>query len=42
MSNSDNFAKRYLGGLIQIIFICAPKKYRDDLAKIGKETDDFF
>ncbi|MDQ2684693.1 MAG: DUF1428 family protein [Thermoproteota archaeon] len=42
MSNSDNFAKRELGGLIQIVFIRAPKKNRDALAKIGKETDDFF
>lgn len=42
MSNSDNFAKREFGGLIQIVFIRAPKKNRDALAKIGKETDDFF
>jgi uncharacterized protein YbaA (DUF1428 family) len=42
MINSDNLAKRDLGGLIQIVFIRAPKKNRDDLAKIGKETDDFF
>ena len=42
MSNSDNFAKRELGGLIQIFFIRAAKKNRDYLAKIGKETDDFF
>ena len=42
MINSDDFAKRDLGGLIQIVFIRAPKKNRDDLAKIGKETDDFF
>ena len=42
MINSDNLAKKDLGGLIQIVFIRAPKKNRDDLAKIGKETDDFF
>jgi uncharacterized protein YbaA (DUF1428 family) len=42
MINSDNLAKRDLGGLIQIVFIRASKKNRDDLAKIGKETDDFF
>ena len=42
MSNSDNFEKRDLGGLIQIVFIRAPKKNRDALAKIGKETNDFF
>lgn len=42
MSNSDNFAKSEFDGLIQIVFIRAPKKNRDDLAKIGKETDDFF
>jgi large subunit ribosomal protein L17 len=42
MSNSDNFEQRDLGGLIQIVFIRAPKKNQDALAKIGKETDDFF
>ena len=42
MSNSDNFERRDLGGIIQIIFIRAPKKNRDALAKIGKETDHFF
>lgn len=42
MSNSDNFEKRDLGGIIQIVFIRAPKKNRDALAKIGKETNDFF
>ncbi len=42
MSNSDNFSKRELGGLIQIVFICTPKKNRDALVKIDKETDDFF
>ena len=42
MINSENLTKRDLGGLIQIVFIRAPKKNRDVLAKIGKETDDFF
>lgn len=42
MIKSDNLVKRDLGSLIQIVFIRAPKKNRDDLAKIGKETDDFF
>jgi len=43
MDNSDNFGReKDLGGLIQIVFIRAPKKNRDALAKIGKETDDFF
>jgi uncharacterized protein YbaA (DUF1428 family) len=42
MSNSDNFEKRDLGGIIQIVFIRAPKKNRDALAKIGKETNYFF
>ncbi len=43
MDNSDNFGlQKDLGGLIQIVFIRAPKKNRDALAKIGKETDDFF
>jgi hypothetical protein len=43
MSSSDNFEhQKDIGGLIQIIFIRAPKKNRDDLVKIGKETDDFF
>ncbi len=43
MDNSDNFGRQKdLGGLIQIVFIRAPKKNRDALAKIGKETDDFF
>jgi len=43
MSNSDNFDRQKdLGSLIQIVFIRAPKRNRDALAKIGKETDDFF
>ena len=43
MNNSDNFRRQKdLGSLIQIIFIRTPKKNRDALAKIGKETDDFF
>jgi len=43
MNNSDNFGRQKdLGSLIQIIFIRTPKKNRDALAKIGKETDDFF
>jgi uncharacterized protein YbaA (DUF1428 family) len=43
MSNSDNLAhQRDLGCLIQIIFIRSPKKHHYALAKIGKQTDDFF
>lgn len=43
MSNSDNFEhQRGLGGLIQIVFIRSPKKNRNALSKIGKETDNFF
>jgi uncharacterized protein YbaA (DUF1428 family) len=43
MSNSDNFEhQKDTGGLIQIVFIRAPKKNHDALAKIGKQTDDFF
>lgn len=43
MSNSDNSnLQRGLGGLIQIVFIRSPKKNRNALAKIGKETDNFF
>ena len=43
MSNSDNFEhQKDTGGLIQIVFIRAPKKNRDALAKIAKQTDDFF
>ena len=39
MSNSDNFAnQKDTGGLIKILFIRAPKKNRDALAKIGKQT----
>ena len=43
MSSSYNFEhQKDTGGLIQIIFIRAPKKNHDALAKIGKQTDDFF
>jgi large subunit ribosomal protein L17 len=43
MNNSDNFEhQKDTGGLIQIVFIRAPKKNRNALAKIGKQTDDFF
>ena len=43
MSNLDNFEhQKDTGGLIQIVFIRAPKKNRDALAKIGKQTDNFF
>jgi hypothetical protein len=43
MSSSDNFAnQKDSGGLLKIFFIRAPKKNHDALAKIGKQTDDFF
>jgi len=43
MSNSYNFEhQKDTGGLIQIVFIRAPKKNHDALVKIGKQTDDFF
>ncbi|MDF0680753.1 MAG: DUF1428 family protein [Candidatus Nitrosocosmicus sp.] len=43
MSNSYNFEhQKDTGGLIQIVFIRAPKKNHDALTKIGKQTDDFF
>jgi uncharacterized protein YbaA (DUF1428 family) len=43
MSSSDNFAnQKDSGGLLKIFFIHAPKKNHDALAKIGKQTDDFF
>lgn len=43
MSSSDKFEyQKDTGGLIQIVLIRAPKKNRDALAKIGKQTDDFF
>jgi len=43
MNNSDNFEHQHdTGGLIQIVFIRSSKKNRDALAKIGKQTDDFF
>jgi large subunit ribosomal protein L17 len=42
MSNSDNYKQRDLGGIIQIVFIRSPKNKRDALAKIGKQTEDFF
>ena len=43
MNNSDNFEHQHdTGGLIQIVFIRSPKKNRDALAKIGKQTDNFF
>ena len=38
----DSRRQKDLGSLIQIVFIRAPKKNRDALAKIGKQTDDFF
>ena len=38
----DSRCQKDLGSLIQIVFIRAPKKNRDALAKIGKETDVFF
>ena len=38
----DSRRQKDLGSLIQIVFIRAPKKNRDALAKIGKETDEFF
>jgi uncharacterized protein YbaA (DUF1428 family) len=43
MSSSDNFAnQKDSGGLLKIFFIRASKKNHDALAKIGKQTDDFF
>ena len=42
MSNSDNYKQTDLGGIIQIVFIRAPKNKRETLAKIGKQTEDFF
>lgn len=43
MNNPDNYEHQLdLGSIIQIVFIRAPKKNRDALAKIGKETDNFF
>ena len=43
MSNSKNFENQNdTGGLIQMFFIRSPKKNHDALAKIGKQTDDFF
>jgi large subunit ribosomal protein L17 len=43
MSNSNKFERQKdTGGLIQVVFIRAPKKNHDALAKIGKQTDDFF
>ncbi|TVP40030.1 DUF1428 family protein [Candidatus Nitrosocosmicus arcticus] len=43
MSNSDNFEhQKDTSGLIQIVFIRAPKKNHDALVNIGKQTDDFF
>ena len=43
MSNSNNSEhQKDTGGLIQIIFIRAPKKNHNALEKIGKQTDDFF
>ena len=38
----DSRRQKDLGSIIQIVFIRAPKKNRDALAKIGKETDEFF
>ena len=42
MSNSDNYKQTDLGGIIQIVFIRTPRNKREALAKIGKQTDDFF
>ncbi len=43
MNNPDNYEHQLdLGSIIQIVFIRVPKKNRDALAKIGKETDNFF
>jgi large subunit ribosomal protein L17 len=43
MNNSNNFEnQKDTGGLIQILFIRAPKKNHDALVNIGKQTDDFF
>ena len=43
MSSSDNFAnQKDSGGLLKIFFIRAAKNNHDALAKIGKQTDDFF
>jgi large subunit ribosomal protein L17 len=42
MSNSGNYKQTDLGGIIQIVFIRTPKNKREALAKIGKQTDDFF
>lgn len=43
MNNPDNYEHQLdLGSIIQIVFIRVPKKNRYALAKIGKETDNFF
>jgi large subunit ribosomal protein L17 len=42
MSNPVNYKQRDLGGLIQIVFIRTPKDKREALARISKQTDDFF
>lgn len=42
MSNPINYKQRDLGGLIQIVFIRTPKDKREALARIGKQTDNFF
>ncbi len=43
MNNPDNYEHQLdLGSIIQIVFIRVPMKNRDALAKIGKETDNFF
>lgn len=43
MSKSESpVNKSDLGGLIQIVFIRAPKKNHHALSKIGKQTNDFF
>jgi large subunit ribosomal protein L17 len=43
MSIFDNFAnQKDSGGLLKIFFIRAPRKNHYALAKIGKQTDEFF
>lgn len=42
MSNPIKYKQRDLGGLIQIVFIRTPKDKREALARIGKQTDNFF
>ena len=43
MNNSDNFLNHgHSGNILKILLIRAPKKNRDALLKIGKETDIFY